>query len=400
VIFQEEINMFAKRHRITLLFNANKAYDRQVVEGVGEYLQASQSEWDIFIEEDFRTRLDNIKEWLGDGVIADFDDGEIERVLAEVGVPVVGVGGSYHRPEDYPAVHYIATDNYALVESAFLHLKEKGVHRFAFYGLPAASGKGWAAEREHAFRQLVAQEKYRGVVYQGLQTAPENWQHAQNRLADWLQTLPPQTGIIAVTDARARHVLQVCEHLHIPVPEKLCVIGIDTEELTRYLSRVALSSVVQGTRQMGYQAAKLLHRLLDNEAMPLQRLLVPPVRVVARRSTDYRSLNDPAVIQAMHYIRNHACKGIKVDQVLDAVGISRSNLEKRFKEEVGETIHAMIHAEKLEKARSLLISTSLSINEISQMCGYPSLQYFYSVFKKEYGSTPKDYRDRYSEIVM
>lgn len=124
------------------------------------------------------------------------------------------------------------------------------------------------------------------------------------------------------------------------------MIGIDNEELTRYLSRIALSSVAQGARQMGYQAAKLLHRLLDKEEMPLQRILVPPVRVIERRSTDYRSLTDPAVIQAMHYIRNHACKGIKVDQVLDAVGISRSNLEKRFKEEVGETIHAMIHAEK------------------------------------------------------
>lgn len=42
--------MFTKRHRITLLFNANKAYDRQVVEGVGEYLQASQSEWDISLK--------------------------------------------------------------------------------------------------------------------------------------------------------------------------------------------------------------------------------------------------------------------------------------------------------------------------------------------------------------
>lgn len=127
-----------------------------------------------------------------------------------------------------------------------MHLKEKGINRFAFYGLPAASGKRWAAEREHAFRQLVAKEKYRGVVYQGLQTAPENWQHAQKtRLADWLQTLPPQTGIIAVTDSRARHILQACEHLHIPVPEKLSVIGIDNEELTRYLSRVALSSVAQ-----------------------------------------------------------------------------------------------------------------------------------------------------------
>ena len=170
--------MFEKRHRITLLFNANKAYDRQVVEGVGEYLQASQLEWDIFIEEDFRARIENIKEWLGDGVIADYDDPEIEKLLADVHVPIVGVGGSYH----HPPVHYIATDNAALVESAFLHLKEKGVHRFAFYGLPASSGKRWAVEREYAFCQLVAKEKYRGVVYQGLETAPENWQHAQNRL--------------------------------------------------------------------------------------------------------------------------------------------------------------------------------------------------------------------------
>lgn len=255
-------------------------------------------------------------------------------------------------------------------------------------------------EREYAFCQLVARGEVSRRRLSGAGNRARKLAARTKSLADWLQTLPPQTGIIAVTDARARHVLQVCEHLHIPVPEKLCVIGIDNEELTRYLSRVALSSVAQGTRQMGYQAAKLLHRLLDNESLPLQRLLVPPVRVVERRSTDYRSLNDPAVIQAMHYIRNHACKGIKVDQVLDSVGISRSNLEKRFKEEVGETIHAVIHAEKLEKARSLLISTSLSINEISQMCGYPSLQYFYSVFRKEYDTTPKEYRERYSEVLL
>lgn len=133
--------MFEKRHRITLLFNANKAYDRQVVEGVGEYLQASQLEWDIFIEEDFRARIENIKEWLGDGVIADYDDPEIENLLIDVNVPIVGVGGSFHRPECYPPVHYIATDNAALVESAFLHLKEKGINRFAFTACPLPAVK-------------------------------------------------------------------------------------------------------------------------------------------------------------------------------------------------------------------------------------------------------------------
>ncbi|EHC79633.1 Xylose activator XylR [Salmonella enterica subsp. enterica serovar Rubislaw str. A4-653] len=127
--------MFDKRHRITLLFNANKAYDRQVVEGVGEYLQASQSEWDIFIEEDFRARIDNIKEWLGDGVIADYDDDDIAQLLADVDVPIVGVGGSYHLAENYPAVHYIATDNHALVESAFLQLVREQLSRKRFPAL-------------------------------------------------------------------------------------------------------------------------------------------------------------------------------------------------------------------------------------------------------------------------
>jgi LacI family transcriptional regulator len=161
---------------------------------------------------------------------------------------------------------------------------------------------------------------------------------------------------------------------------------------------VALSSVAQGTRQMGYRAAKLLHQLLDRRELPLQRILVPPVKVIERRSTDFRSLRDPAVIQAMHYIRHHACKGIKVEQVLDAIGMSRSNLEKRFRDETGETIHHVIHQEKLDRARNLLTATSLTINEISQMCGYPSLQYFYSVFKKGYDMTPKDYRQRYGEV--
>lgn len=115
--------------------------------------------------------------------------------------------------------------------------------------------------------------------------------------------------------------------------------------------------------------------------------------IIERRSTDFHSFSDPTVVQAMHYIYYNACKGIKTEQVLDAVNMSRSNLEQRFKKEVGKTIHAVIYEEKLKRAKNLLATTTLSIQEISLMCGYPSLQYFYSIFKKEFGMTPKDFRD-------
>ncbi|KOY63815.1 XylR family transcriptional regulator [Photorhabdus heterorhabditis] len=388
-----------RRYHITLLFNANKAYDRQVIEGIGGYLQASQCNWDIFIEEDFTTKLNGLKTLQSDGIIADFDDMEIQRFFSHLDIPVVGIGGSYHQENHYPAAHYIATNNFALIASAFNHLKAKGIKRFAFYGLPPASGKRWAIEREYAFRQLVEKEKYQGIVYQGMEITPENWFYAQNRLKDWLQILPSNIGIIAVTDARARHILAACEHLDILIPDKVCVIGIDNEEIARFLSRTGLSSVVQGTQQMGYQAAKLLHRLLDGYApKKYHRQLIPPLKVIARQSTDFRALKDPAVIQAMHYIRHNACKGIKVEQVIDAVGMSRSNLESRFKSEFGQTIHTIIHNNKLDKVKNLLTDTSIPISEIASICGYSSLHYFYSMFKRNYNITPKEYRNRYKII--
>nr|AUN36607.1 AraC family xylose activator XylR [uncultured bacterium] len=112
------------------------------------------------------------------------------------------------------------------------------------------------------------------------------------------------------------------------------MIGIDNEELTRYLSRVALSSVAQGARQMGYQAAKLLHRLLDKEEMPLQRILVPPVRVIERRSTDYRSLTDPALFRPCITFVITPVKGLKWIRYWMRSGsrapILRSVLKKRW----------------------------------------------------------------------
>lgn len=383
-----------KRFRITLLFNANKVYDRQVIEGIGEYLQASQCEWDIFLEEDFVTHLEHLDEWEGDGIIADFDNPEVAAKLSALKVPVIAVGGSYHDPAQYPNVPYIATDNYAVVRLAFEHLKDKGIENFAFYGAPSDSSRCWAKERELAFNQVVEKAGYHGAVFLGAETCSKTWQYDMNRLADWVEMLPTPVGIIAVTDSRARHLLQVCERLGVMVPDKVSVIGIDNEELAQYLTRVSLSSVGQGCKEMGYRAAKMLHNMLEGKGgrTSMPRVLVPPTEVFARQSSDFKALKDPYVIQAMHYIRHNACKGIKVEQVLSYVGISRSNMEGRFKQERGHSIHQEIHNAKLNRACNLLSTTSLPIAEISDLCGYPSLQYMYSVFKKNLDQTPKDYR--------
>ncbi|WP_354623820.1 DNA-binding transcriptional regulator [Psychromonas sp. MME2] len=403
-----------KNYRITLLFNANKAYDRQIIQGIGEYLQATQCHWDIFFEEDFCTNLDNIQDWVGDGIIADLDNPEIELLLSKLKTPVVGIGSSYANENDYPFMPYIATDNVSLVSNAFNHLKDKGLENFAFYGLPESHSSRWAIERERAFSQLIADEEYNASIYRGYHTTPQTWQDDMEHLAEWLQSLPTPVGIIAVTDARARHLLQQCDHLDLMVPDDIAIIGIDNEELTSYLTHVSLSTVGQGCKQMGYAAAKMLHKQLlkvkDNEQqiheddidtdIVYPRIIVPAAEVFARQSSDYQAVNDPYVIKAMHYIRNNAFNGIKVDQVLDALMISRSNLEARFKEERGHSVHQEIHNAKLKRACELLASTNISIAEIPGLCGYPSLQYMYTVFKKDINMTPKDYRVNHARSLI
>ncbi|MDO5054799.1 XylR family transcriptional regulator [Pasteurella oralis] len=384
--------MSEQPYKVALLFNANKIYDRGVIEGIGQYIQASQCTWDIFMEDDFVYHKEDIRNLSIDGIIADFDDIETAELLHNINVPIIAVGGSYQNPAYYPDLPYVATDNYALIETAFLHLQQKGINRFAFYGYPAESEKHWSLERQNAFIQLMQRYEHKPQYYLGDKTNSQNWLESQDRLCEWLKKLAKHTGIIAVTDARARHLLQACERLHIVVPDELCIIGIDNEELIQYLSRVSLSSVVQGTSQIGYQAAKLLHQQLSGYPVSHKPILIPPINVAERRSTDYRSLQDPLVIQAMHFIRHRACQGIKTEQVLDHLRISRSNLEQRFKNEMNKTIHQIIHEEKLTRAQYMLRFTDISTQEIAEICGYPSVQYFYAVFKREYGKTPKEFR--------
>lgn len=385
--------MFESKHSITLILNASKVYDRKIIEGVGNYLQTSKVDWDLYLEEDFLARFDNIDEWGVDGIIADFDNPEIQAALLKTKIPVVGVGGSYSDANDYPDVPYVATDNFALVNAAYQHLRQKGIEEFAFYGAPLDDYQRWSQERENAILKITEADGYKCHVYRGHPIKPETWQDTTKRLSDWLISLPTPIGVIAVTDSRARHLLQVCDHSGLLIPDRLSVIGIDDDEIARFLNRVSLSSVKQGCFEMGYQAAKKLHRLLDGQSCSHKPYLVPPAKVIERQSTDFKAIKDPQVMQAMHFIRQKACHGIKVDQVLDYVGISRSNLEQRFKEERGHSIHNEIHHEKLRKACSMLKNTDRPTVEIANICGYPSLQYMYAIFKKHFNQTPLEHRD-------
>lgn len=381
-------------HRIALLFNANKVYDRHVLTGIGQYLTSTRVEWDLFMEEDFRSRTVGIHHWRGDGIIADFDDPVVGETLCGMSLPVVAVGGSYADPANYPVgIPYVATDNAELVRLAYDHLIDQGLQHFAFYGLPPMPGNRWAMEREQAFLDMTRADRLEGLVFRGSPTSAGGWGVAQEAMAEWVRALPKPIGIIAVTDARARHLLQACIVADVPVPAEIAVVGIDNDPMAQLLSRIPLTSVIQGAEEMGHTAARLLHQMLHGGCLSQQRIIVPPKGINVQASSRHVPMNNPHVMRALHYVRQYACLGIKTDQVADYVGVSRTLLEEHFKRELKLTVHQAILQHKLQTAQRMLADVAVPLADVAVRSGFTSLQYMYAVFRRELGCTPRQYAE-------
>ena len=240
----------------------------------------------------------------------------------------------------------------------------------------------------------MRRDKLQVEIFRGQTTSAPSWNEAVEQQINWLHHLPKPIGIIAVSDARARLLLQACMIAGIAVPEQVALIGIDNDPLARMLTRVPLSSVMQGAEEMGRTAAHLLHQMLGGMRLSGTRILVPPAGINVLESSRHESLSDPYVMQARHFIRQYACQGIKTGQVIDYVGISRSALESHFRQELEHSIHDEILHVKLHAAKTMLERESRTIADIAISCGFTSIQYMHAVFKRELSCTPGEYRER------
>jgi LacI family transcriptional regulator len=193
--------------------------------------------------------------------------------------------------------------------------------------------------------------------------------------------------------------LQACQIANIAVPEQVAMIGIDNDPLTRMLSCIPLSSVIQGGNEIGRTAARMLHQVLDGTYLECNRILVPPAGINILSSSDHQPVKDPRVMRARHFIRQYACQGIKGDQVADFVGVSRSTLEFYFQQELACSVHDEILRFKLDAATTLLARGECSVAEVARRCGFTSVQYLLAVFRRELGCTPREYQQRVGQDV-
>jgi LacI family transcriptional regulator len=384
------------RH-VALIYDATLAYDSKVAAGVATYIHEMER-WSVYIEETALKdqRLPDLRSWTGDGIIANLDCPRVAAAVIRSKLPAVGFGGGYGWYSPRALIPYLFTDNRAIAALAADHLLSRGLRHFAFYGYPRNSINGWSQEREQAFIARVTGRGFSCAAHHGHHTTTRQWAWLERRLAQWLDSLPKPCGVMAANDARARQILEACRFCKLRVPEDVAVIGVDNDDLLCMLSSPPLSSVEQGAKRLGYKAASILDRLMDGGKCA-KRYVIDPIEVVTRRSTEILATDDPNVAEAVAFISRSFTQGIKVQDVVDAVAISRSGLESRFKNALGYSIRTAIRRLQLDRTRRLVSGTHLPLKQIASVAGFRSVQHMTTVFHETFGKSPAHFRRVNSE---
>ncbi len=101
----------------------------------------------------------------------------------------------------------------------------------------------------------------------------------------------------------------------------------------------------------------------------------------------------PCILKALTYINNHLSMNLTTDEIVKQTYVSKSTLEKYFREELGVSVYRYLLDTVLIKSSQLLLSTNLSIRDISERYGFYDQFYFSKQFKKKFGKSPKAFRN-------
>lgn len=380
------------RPTIALLVETSRAYGRELLRGVALYAR-TQADWSLLHQE---MTLDSaMPDWMKcsriNGVIARVDTHTIAP-LRKLNVPIVDVRCN----RKFAGVPQVETDNRRVAELAFQHLWDRGFRRFAYCGFRFAA---YSDARLKSFRELVRASGCPLSVYESkgkprspLTSLEQAGMFEIEPLSQWLAKLERPTGIFVCNDIRGQQVLNACQSVKIAVPDDLGIIGVDDDEAICLLCDPTLSSVRPDAERVGYRAAEILHQMLAG-TLPLEEIeFVPPTAAVERLSTQVVAIEDPELARVCRFIRQHACDGINVNGVAKFTSLSRRQLERRFRYELGRTPHEQITATQIERVKQLLRETDMTLEQISVKAGYAHKESLSAVFRRETSVTPGEYR--------
>jgi LacI family transcriptional regulator len=375
-------SVIAPRPQVLLIFQTRFEECTAMLNGIAHFERNHQL-WVGFLDDE--ARAENDLQWLRSkkwaGVISRHTTPTLVQACAELKLPLVDLNDT----GPFPGVPKVRPDNLGLGHLGAEHFIERGYKHFGFSGF---SNNGWAAERRDGFIEalrLTGRDcEVFDVDYPGDYTP--FWDTQQiNALVDWLRRLPRPVGIMACNDLRAHQIISAAHAAGILVPEEVAVLGANNESIRCELACPPLSSVRPNAFQSGYKAAEVLATLMKKQIPASYDIRIEPIGIATRPSTDVLAIDNRSVTIALSHIRQKACAGVTVDEVVKETFTSRSQLEKKFRRYLGRSPQAEIRRVQITKIKQLLVETDYRLKKIADLTGFQHVEYMSVVFKRIVG---------------
>jgi LacI family transcriptional regulator len=363
--------------RVLLVLHTDSAWSRGVLRGFMR--QAHPHGWEVLHYHPHSELPWLLEEHTPDVVVVGATGAAWPKELKERAAIVVN--------EDRSAegIASVCLDEQRISTLAFEHLAARGLRHVTSFRFGEWQ---FGRVRDGAFRDAAARAG--AVVVPGWVGGPDD----RSSIEQWLRKLPKPCGVYVCCDRWGRVVTQYARSSGQRIPEDLCLVGVDNDTLECELIVPPLSSVAVPWQLMGESVAELVHRSTMGNSIAGQRIVVAPVGVVARRSSDVLAIGDAEVRRAVWWIREHADRRMSVPTVVAAIGSARQRLERLFRAHLGRTIMQEIRRAHVEAAKQLLATTDLPLPEVAHRSGFTTSALLNQAFHREVGLPPGEYRRR------
>ena len=140
-------------------------------------------------------------------------------------------------------------------------------------------------------------------------------------------------------------------------------------------------------------AASFMH-MKEYERMQLHGLVLILFSYFMKRAVAKRVVHDERVQAAIDFVNKNISKPFTLNNLADVSCVTKSHLIKIFTKTIGETPLQYVIRKKIQHAQTLLLSSTMSVNDIAKRVGFHDPSYFIRQFKKSLGFTPKEYREK------
>lgn len=372
--------------QIAVLVDIDDTWGRNIVQAISQY--AIHAHWQLLIApRDNQGRLRIPAQSRLDGAIVSLRDQSLVSHVRRAGVPTVNVSGMFL---DEGWAGHVATDDLGRAKMAIDHLASRCILNFASY-CPQIGR--YNDGREQAFAAAVREAGHDCHCF----TDTDGYRQTsgledRSSVAEWIDQLPKPIGIFAADPYPARQLVEVCIWRSHEIPEEVAILSGDEDDLLCESVMPSITSIELASHRIGTQAGEMLAHIMQHGQIPTEVQLVQPLRVRLRRSTENRSIDDPAVASCLRLIWEQAPDRVEVRDLVKHACLSRRTLEQRFRQKLGRTPAEEIRRMRLEKSRQMIVSTSHSISTIAVTCGFSSGPYLSRIFRKYYGISPSELR--------